>query len=108
MRRPLHRYDWDELFQLEFPGHALGQLVVQPPVGIFGPGIEAPIRDSYRVGRLFAANENGPRIARPHTVGPPQMEPDILRADSSTFEDRTGSRSLSAVLDNDVHLFHAA
>src|SRR5262249_34663754 len=97
-----------KLPQFKLLSDSFRYLVVQLPVRIFGPGVEAPVGDSHWIVRDFAANKNGTGVTRPDAVRQPPVKPDVLGTDAGALQHLARRGLFSRVLDDDLYSLRAA
>ena len=98
-----HLDGWLPLRQSKQFSHALRHLIVEPPVGIFGPRIEAPVGNAHPA--LSVAHEDRPRIASPTAIGRPDMKAHALEIRPSPLQNSIHSPLRFRVVNQNMHPF---
>jgi len=89
-------------------GDAVGDLVVEMPVGVLGPGVELPVEDGEvfpitGAGGFFHEDRAG--VAEPDAVGGPLVEVEAREIRAAALEDARGAALGGEIVDEDVDGF---
>src|SRR5579864_3724206 len=93
-----------KLPQLKFLPDALRKLVVMLPVGILGPGIEAPVG---KRNALLIPDKDWAGVACPDSVGRPDVKLYTLGIDMTALQDFARCLFLARRGDDQVYIFRA-
>ena len=78
-----------------------GQLVVQPPIVVLGPGVEPPVGEGDPP--LAVAHEDRAGITRPSAIGGPAVEIYLIEIDAGAMEHSPHTFFGGGILDDQLH-----